>query len=323
MPLSVSVIVPLHRRSPAFEQCVAETLRQLGDRHELIVVSDADPGPLPDGVCVLLTGSAEDTSPAEKRDLALAQARGDLCAFLDDDAYPTAGWIERAVERFADPSIAAVGGPGVTPPGSGWRERASGAFYESPFGSGGLRFRFTPLGSARDVDDFPAYNFFVRTAELRAIGGWASRFYGGEDTKVCLELHRAGHRIVYDPEVLVYHHRRKVFGPHLRQVANVGRHRGHFVHIHPETSRRPLYFAPSVGLIAAVVAVASAATAPKRLAGLAALGAMGAATVAGWALRDGRDPAVAAVLPVVVAGTHAAYGAAFLQGLLTKEIERM
>ena len=90
-------------------------------------------------------------------------------------------------------------GPGVTPPGSGWRERAGGAFYESPFGSGGLRFRFTPLGAPRDVDDFPAYNLFVRTDELRAIGGWDSSFYGGEDTKVCLALRRAGHRIVYDP----------------------------------------------------------------------------------------------------------------------------
>jgi GT2 family glycosyltransferase len=231
--LSVSVIVPLHRRTPAFEQCIEVALPLLRDDDELIVVSDASPGPLPDRVRVLLTGSDQDTSPAEKRDLALAEARGDLCAFLDDDAYPADGWIERAVERFADPSIVAVGGPGVTPPGSGWRERAGGAFYESPFGSGGLRFRFAPLGPARDVDDFPAYNLFVRTEELRAIGGWDSSFYGGEDTKVCLALRQAGHRIVYDPEVLVYHHRRQVFGPHLRQVANVGRHRGHFVRILP------------------------------------------------------------------------------------------
>lgn len=323
MALSVSVIVPLHRRTPAFEQCIAETLRQLRGKDELIVVSDTDPGPLPDGIRLLLTGSARDTSPAEKRDLALEEARGDLCAFLDDDAYPADGWIERAVERFADPAIVAVGGPGVTPPGSGWRERAGGAFYESPFGSGGLRFRFTPLGPARDVDDFPAYNFFVRTEELRAIGGWASSFYGGEDTKVCLALRRAGHRIVYDPQVLVYHHRRQVFGPHLRQVANVGRHRGHFVRILPETSRRPLYFAPALGLIGGLAAIAWSARRPGRAAGLAALGAAGAATVTGWALRDGRDPAVALVLPAVVAGTHAAYGAAFLQGLVTREIERM
>lgn len=322
MPLSVTVIVPLHRRTAAFEQCVEATLPQLREGDELIVVSDTQPGPLPDGVRLLLTGSASDTSPAEKRDVALAEAQGDLCAFLDDDAYPADGWLERAVERFADSSVVAVGGPGVTPPGSGWRERVSGAFYESPFGSGGLRFRFTPLGRTRDVDDYPAYNLFVRRDELRAIGGWDSSFYGGEDTKVCLALRRAGHRIVYDPEVVVYHHRRRVFGPHLRQVANVGRHRGHFVRIFPETSRRPLYFAPALGLIAGIGILAWSAQDLDRLAVLAGLGAAAAATIAGWALRDGRDPAVAFALPAVVAATHAAYGAAFLQGLVTREIER-
>lgn len=322
MSLTVTVIVPLHRRTPAFEQCVEATLRQLRQGDELVVVSDGDPGPLPDGVRVLLSGSPHDTSPAEKRDVALAEAHGDLLAFLDDDAYPAEGWLERAVERFADPSIVAVGGPGVTPPGSGWRERASGAFYESPFGSGGLRFRFTPLGEVREVDDFPAYNLFVRRDELRAIGGWDSSFYGGEDTKVCLALRRADHRIVYDPNVLVYHHRRRVFGPHLRQVANVGRHRGHFVRIFPETSRRPLYFAPALGLIAGIGVLAWSAREPDRLAALVALGAAGAATITGWALRDGRDPGVALVLPAVVGMTHAAYGAAFLQGLASREIER-
>ncbi len=322
MTLSVTVIVPLHRRTAAFEQCVEASLRQLREGDELLIVGDSYPGPLPDGARVLLTGSPHDTSPAEKRDVALAEAHGDLLAFLDDDAYPADGWLERAVDRFADPSIVAVGGPGVTPPGSGWRERASGAFYESPFGSGGLRFRFTPLGEVREVDDFPAYNLFVRRDELSAIGGWDSSFYGGEDTKVCLALRRAGHRIVYDPDVLVYHHRRRVFGPHLRQVANVGRHRGHFVRIFPETSRRPVYFAPALGLVAGLAAVAWSATEPSRFAALAALGAAGAATITGWALRDGRDPAVALVLPAVVWTTHAAYGAAFLQGLVTREIER-
>lgn len=320
MAPSVSVIVPLHRRTPAFECCIETTLRQLRRGDELLVVSDTDPGALPDGVRLLITEAVCDTSPAEKRDVALDVANGDICAFLDDDAYPAEGWIQRALERFADPAIVGVGGPGVTPPTSTWRERAGGAFYESPFGSGGLRFRFTPLGPVRDVDDFPAYNLFVRTSHLRAIGGWNSNYYGGEDTKVCLELRRAGHRIVYDPQVLVYHHRRLVFGPHWRQVANVGQQRGHFVRAFPETSRRPLYFAPAVGLIGGVTGIAWAARDPNRAAIVAALGAAGAATITGWALRDRRGLAVALTLPAVVASTHAAYGAAFLRGLATRKL---
>lgn len=320
----VSVIVPLHRPTPAARQCVAAVAALPGDRHELLVVSDRPVDGLPPEARAILTGSPADTSPAEKRDLALEHARGDVCAFIDDDAYPADNWIDRALERLEDPAIAAVGGPGVTPPGAPLRERLGGAFYESPFGSGGLRHRFTPLGPVRDVDDHPAYNLFIRTAALRDVGGWASRLYGGEDTKLCLALVEAGHRIVYDPSVVVLHHRRPVFRAHMRQVANVGRHRGWFVRAYPETSRRPLYFGPSAALVTAPALAAWAARRRRRATALGAVAAAGTAAVIAQSLRDGQERKVAAGLPVVLAAGHAAYGAGFLRGLLlTDRIEAM
>lgn len=320
----VSVIIPLHRRTPAFEDCVNRAVAVAAEGHEVLVVSDRDPGPLPADATPVVTRSARDTSPAEKRDLALARASGEICAFLDDDAYPRDDWIARALERFAaDPEVAAVGGPGVTPPGSGWRERASGAFYESPLGSGRLRFRFVPLGDVREVHDLPAYNLFIRTEALRAVGGWQSRFYGGEDTKTCLHLVQAGYRLVYDPEVVVYHHRRPILRPHLRQVGNVGRHRGYFARTLPETSRKPVYFAPTVAVTLALAA-APAVARSRRLRRLGVLGAAAAwAKVSSDAVREGHGLAVSAVLPGVIAASHGIYGVQFARGLVTPRIESM
>jgi glycosyltransferase involved in cell wall biosynthesis len=316
----VSVIVPLHRLTAAARRCLDEVLALPGDRHELIVVSDRRIEGLPERARLVLTGSETDTSPAEKRDAAMPHVRGEICAFLDDDAYPASDWIDKALARFeSDPAAAAVGGPGLTPPGSPLAERVGGAFYESRFGSGGLTYRFRPVGGVREVDDFPAYNLFIRTSALRAIGGWASTFYGGEDTKVCLELVRNGHRIVYDPAVLVFHHRRPILRSHMRQVGNVGRMRGYFTRAFPETSMRPLYFAPSAALLAAPLVAAWALRKPSRL----ALVAAGAGAISLSALRDGKDPAVAALLPIALAAGHGAYGAGFLRGLLTTEIEGM
>ncbi len=320
----VSVIVPVHRLTAHARQCLESAVAVCGDRDEVIAVSDRPLEGLPAAVRVQATGSTRDTSPAEKRDVATDVARGEFLAYLDDDAYPAPDWIERALERFAsNPSIVAVGGPGVTPPASGLRERVGGAFYESPFGSGALRHRFTPLGEVRESDDLPAYNFFVRAEVLKRIGGWASRFYGGEDTKLCLTLVRAGHRIVYDPAVLVYHHRRPIFRPHMRQVANVGRHRGFFIRAYPETSRRPIYFVPSAMLVATPLLLAWAARRRGRTLAVAALSTAGAGAVSARALRDGANPAVAALLPLALAAGHGAYGAGFLRGLLTREIESM
>jgi glycosyltransferase involved in cell wall biosynthesis len=318
----VSIIVPLHRPTPAFRRCVEQVRAVSADRHELIVVSDRPLEGLPPDARLVVTGADEDTSPAEKRDAAVAVASGEICAFLDDDAYPAADWLVRALERFHDPTVAAVGGPGLTPPDSSFRERAGGAFYESPFGSGKLRLRFKSLGGPRPVDDWPAYNLFVRTSALAAVGGWASNFYGGEDTKLCLALRRAGYRILYDPGVIVYHHRRPIFSAHLRQIGNVGRHRGYFVRAFPETSARLTYFLPAVALAGAVAGAAAALADRRARAAMAALAGIAASAIAGQALREGEDPRVAAVLPSVVAASHAVYGAQFLRGLATRRLVR-
>ncbi len=256
--------------------------------------------------------------------MALAKVETEVCVFLDDDAHPREDWLERGLAHFgAQSTIAAVGGPGITPPDSPWRERASGAFYESPFGSGRLRFRFRSIGGIRDVDDLPAFNLFIRTDALRAIGGWQSKFYGGEDTMTCLRLLQAGHRLIYDPDVVVYHHRRPIFASHIRQVGNVGRHRGYFARVLPETSRRPLYFAPTLGLVAScAVALAGSKSRRVRITG-SVTGIAACVLIGRRALKDGCEPTIAAALPAVVAASHAAYGLQFARGFFTPSIEEM
>jgi hypothetical protein len=287
-----------------------------------VVVSDTAIEALPEGVKLVVTGSSTDTSPAEKRDAASDIAQGEILAFIDDDAFPARDWLNRALARFEDSSVAAVGGPGLTPPGSPFRERTGGAFYESYFGSGHLRARFQPVGGVRPVDDWPAFNFFVRREALSAVGGWQSTFYGGEDTKLCLALRGAGYRIVYDPEVVVYHHRRPIFGPHLRQVGNVGRHRGYFVRAFSDTSARPIYFAPAVGTVLLGVAAALALRRPRGRLGLLVASAGAVVAIAADARREGHDAGVAAALPAVVLASHVAYGTQFIRGLLTPVLER-
>ena len=60
-------------------------------------------------------------------------------------------------------------------------------------------------------------------------------------------------KIVYDPDAAVFHHRRELFGPHLKQIRNYAFNRGLFARRFPETSRKIAYFIPSLfvlGLVA-------------------------------------------------------------------------
>ena len=123
--------------------------------------------------------------PAEKRNIGIAAAKGDVVAFIDDDAYPEAHWLENAVKYFGEPSVGGVGGPGVTPPGDGFLARAGGRVYENFFVSGNYRYRYLGGRVRLDVDDYPSCNLLVRTDILRKIGGYRTDFWPGEDVYFC------------------------------------------------------------------------------------------------------------------------------------------
>lgn len=192
------------------------------------------------------------TGPAQKRDMAMQYAIGNVFAFIDDDAYPRRDWLKNAVKWFEDDTVGAVGGPAVTPDKVSLFERAGGYVLASPLCSGNYIRRYVPAKQCED-DDIPSVNLIVRRDVFEAVKGFDSDYYPGEDTKLCLDITRkADKRIIYDPEVLVYHHRRPLFKKHLKQISNYARHRGYFMKKLPETSLRPAYLIPLafvIGLI--------------------------------------------------------------------------
>src|SRR5205085_5169725 len=127
-----------------------------------------------------------------------------------------------------------------------------------------------------------------------------------------------GKCIVYDPAVLVYHHRRRLFVPHLRQHARYGFHRGMFARSGSVTSLRPGYFIPTAFTLALVLAplVLTLSHGPLLIAyaaWLAAYGlALGATTV--WVWTKERRISVAVLAGVGILATHLVYGVAFACG---------
>ncbi|PYQ63996.1 MAG: hypothetical protein DMF54_15380 [Acidobacteria bacterium] len=173
----ISVVIPLHRDSPGFRDCLNGCQHLDYPSFELIVVSDVEVI-LPADVRLVLSQSMHDTGPGEKRDLGMHATQGDYLAFIDDDAVPRRDWLTSAARILDDETIGAVAGPGVTPLRSLWRERVGGAFYESWLGSGPYRYRFRPE-PRREVDDYPAYNLVVRRTAAEHVKGWGTGFYGG------------------------------------------------------------------------------------------------------------------------------------------------
>jgi len=312
----VSVVIACPNTSWMLDECLAALDKQTYRRFEAIVLPDAAFEPNPayaDWLMVLPTGKVR---PAEKRNLGIEKARGEIVAFIDDDAYPDSHWLENAIKYFSEPTVGGVGGPGVTPPGDGFWARAGGRVYENVFVSGNYRYRYLGGRVRKDVDDYPSCNLFVRTDLLRQIGGYRTDFWPGEDTLLCEAIVcEAKRRIVYDPWTIVYHHRRRLFLPHLRQLGRYGFHRGYFVKRYPATSCKLSYFIPTLWLLGVVLGgalVACVPWLPLRIAYFAVLGLYAALTIATSA---SFRPLMWLATWLGIAASHLWYGWQFLRGL--------
>ena len=320
-----SVVIACPKPGDWLRECLSALSRQTYGEFEVIVLPDGDVSE-EDGLesChverlkVIPTGKVR---PAEKRNIGIAAARGDVVAFIDDDAYPDARWLESASKYFAEKSIGALGGPGVTPPGDRFMARAGGRVYENILVSGSYRYRYVGGRVRLDVDDYPSCNLFVRTGLLKAIGGYRTDFWPGEDTLLCEDIvYGQGMRLVYDPWTIVFHHRRPLFAPHLRQLTRYARHRGYFAKRHPKTSLKPAYFAPSALLVytaafaaymAAKAAIGCAPSFADAIAGAPIAVYLLLVAVTSFSL----NLALWAVTFAGVIASHFGYGWCFLMGL--------
>ena len=317
-PLFVSVVVACPAPSAYLTECLDALAHQTYPHFEVIVLPDgpADLGPHPFALRVLPTGKIR---PAEKRNLGIAAAQGEIVAFIDDDAFPVNVWLEQAVKYFTLPDVGGLGGPGVTPPHDPFLAQAGGRVYANLLVSGNYRYRYIGDRVRANVDDFPSCNLFVRTDLLKAINGYRTDFWPGEDTILCADVVLGQKkRIVYDPWAQVYHHRRPLFGPHLRQIGRYALHRGHFAKRFPATSLRLSYLIPSLFVAGLAAGLALAFLHPwLRLAYLAALAFYGALTLLS---AFSPNPVLWLVTWIGVIATHVVYGVRFAQGLLSRRM---
>jgi GT2 family glycosyltransferase len=223
-----------------------------------------------------------------------------------------------AAKHFVDPEVVAIGGPAVTPPQDSFWQRVSGAVFLSRF-TGGAPERYVPMGNVRIMDDWPSVNLMVRRGTFLDVGGFDCRYWPGEDTKLCLKLIRTGKKLLYVPNLVVWHHRRAGFRAHLRQVGGYGLHRGYFARHYPQTSLRLKYFAPSAFVFFALATFFSSWV--ESLTWPIGLGWFAYGAVLALGFRDifkFESLSVAVITLIYIPVTHLYYGIQFMRGFLLK-----
>ncbi|MFH0942898.1 MAG: glycosyltransferase [Candidatus Beckwithbacteria bacterium] len=269
----ISVIIPCKKKADLCPELLPSLKNQTCQNFEILIVDDQ--------IC--------SGSPAEKRDLGAKKAQGEILGFIDSDAYPDKNWLKLASQQLESNSkLAAVCGPGLTPPTDSKTQKLSGQIWSSYFGAGSLAFR-NRQAKPRLVDDYPSFNLFVKQPDFQAVSGFNTKFWPGEDTKLCHDLvFKLKKQILYQPNILVYHHRRPILKDHLQQISRYGFQRGRFVKLFPKTSLKLIYFLPLLFPFYLPILI-----------------------LAGLYYRS-------LTLPIIIILTHLTYACFFIKGLVTR-----
>jgi glucosyl-dolichyl phosphate glucuronosyltransferase len=214
--LSVSVVICAH-----LEERLADTMaavnsvrRQSLTPAEIIVVVDHNPvlhrqlkSALPD-LAVVENHEARGLSGG--KNTGIAMARGDIVAFLDDDAVADTGWLKYFVDSYSDPAIVGVGG--LTLPS--WDTRRPSWFPAEFDWVVGCTYVGMPTTPA-PVRNLLGGNASFRREVFGVVGGFRNgigrsagkRPLGCEETELCIRLRQRlpGSVLLFDNRAVIWH----------------------------------------------------------------------------------------------------------------------
>jgi glycosyltransferase involved in cell wall biosynthesis len=193
---TVTVAVVVKNRAAMMARCLDGIAAQSGLPYEVVVVDNEST----DGTWELLTERASVSNGQLRvarapgtvghvRNLALADARAPVIAYVDSDCVPEPGWLKLGVDALErDPHLGVVQGrtrPDPSAPRGSWPATQD-------------------IGRLSGM--YEACNIFYRTDVLRAAGGFDESIgFFGEDVSAGWNVLRLGRRAEFAPDAIVNH----------------------------------------------------------------------------------------------------------------------
>ena len=220
-----SIVVPTYARPKQLAACLRALalLEYPRDHFEVIVIDDGSETPPEDVVAplrdrldvTLLT--QPNAGPAAARNTGAAEARGEFLAFTDDDCAPAPDWLQRLAARFAAAPDPMIGG------------RTLNVLNDNPYSTASqllIAYLYGYFNADPSQARFFASNNLALSAQrFQTIGGFDATYTraAAEDRELCDRWLLRGYRMIYAPEVLIYHAHALTFRTFWRQHFTYGK----------------------------------------------------------------------------------------------------
>lgn len=220
MEVEVSVIIATYNRVASLRRLL-ETLYRFGNgvevEHEVVVANNASDEATRQTIeCLVAEFAARGAShfrhvrepragKCRAQNRAIADAKGSILAFLDDDVEVTPQWLRATADFFSDSRFHAMQGPILVP-----TEIANNAEFLRVY----HRYRTIPFvkygPNVMEIKTLTGGNMAVQRELFSQIGLFDERLGPGrsgisEDVEFAQRIIRAGKGIGYEPKAAVYH----------------------------------------------------------------------------------------------------------------------
>lgn len=145
---------------------------------------------------------------AHSRNLGIGYAKGEIFAFIDDDAEPHPQWIRTMVQNFEDSNVGGMAGD-IIPK---WMAEGMDWFPRELYWMISCSYSITPQERGEIDRGFGVDMAFSRSA-IEKVGRFDKRFgitkkrwIGGEDTEMFIRVKMAGYKVIFEPDMRVSHH---------------------------------------------------------------------------------------------------------------------
>ena len=213
----ISVVVCSYNGNATINDCLKGLLELNYPNYEVIVVNDGSKDGLIETVSRypvrLINTTNRGLSMA--RNTGMLEAKGEIVAYIDDDAYPDKDWLRYLAYAYHTTTHAAIGGPNIAPDDDG---PIATCVANAPGGPVHV------LLTDEIAEHIPGCNMSFRKNVLLELGGFDPVYRAaGDDVDVCWRIQHTGRTIGFHPGAFVWHHRRNSLKAYWKQQKGYGK----------------------------------------------------------------------------------------------------
>jgi glycosyltransferase involved in cell wall biosynthesis len=207
----ISIVIPVYNGEAFIRGCLESLQSQdyIGGM-EVVVVDDASTDKTADVVRKFPVKLIEQQhkGPAAARNLGARSSSGDILLFTDADCVPERNWVSEMTKSFTE-GISGVQGAYKT----------KQPFLAARFAQLEIEDRYELMKKATYIDFIGTYAAGYKKSVFLSAGGFDESFpiASGEDPELSFRLAEAGHKMVFNPNAIVYHTHPESLKKYLRQ----------------------------------------------------------------------------------------------------------